>query len=201
MNIFNRQKQWKEKFHFTDTFYLPFGCNTYEIKDKLKGAGCHFWRGLGWYCADDNDVYESVLAILPEGAELVPFNFSDCFEWNEVSVYILKDEVEENIKRMRKQYKKAKVVDSKSSYIGVEGERIRNIPVTIKTIRGFDSDYGYKYIYTFEYGDDILVWFSSVRKDVQEGQQVVFSGTIKKLEEYNGVKQNVMTRCLLKEIK
>ena len=78
MNIFDIQKQWKEKFYFTDTFYLPFGCNTYEIKDKLKGAGCHFWRGLGWYCTDDDDVYKSVLATLPEGAELVPFNFSDC---------------------------------------------------------------------------------------------------------------------------
>lgn len=98
-----------------------------------------------------------------------------------------------------------------SEYVGKEREKIQLI-VTIEKALELDSDYGVTCMYRMrDEKGNILVWFASkvnyfrptdssdgIYIDV--GHKVTIKGTIKKLEEYRGTKQTVLTRCKVLEL-
>ena len=86
---------------------------------------------------------------------------------------------------------------SKSEYYpAAVKDRIRNITARVTNIRGFEGAYGYTNVYTFESGNYVFVWMTQKGiSNLSVGAVVDLTGTIKKFEEYEGVKNTHLTRC------
>ena len=53
---------------------------------------------------------------------------------------------------------------------------------------------------SFQVGEDVLVWFTAKDLDLEKGQAVDLTGTVKKHEEFRGVKTTQLSRCIVKEV-
>lgn len=170
------------------TVYIVVGDNTYEIKDELKAAGARFDYALGWYFKKETEV--------PEGYILVPIKFDKLFNWLPL---IQKFEVKEDAKETVRLAVNEVMPESPSEYIGEIKERIRDLKVTLIGARTIDSYYGTTNIYTFKSGDNVIIWMTTSCQDIEVGDEVLLTGTVKSHDEYKGVKQTKMTRCIIKK--
>lgn len=82
-----------------------------------------------------------------------------------------------------------------SEHIGEAGERLTCERVVLIGEFVWDSSWGTTHCYKFMAGKDVIVWKSSKDKDLELGNEYSLKGTIKKLDEYRGEKQTVVTRC------
>ena len=166
------KEKWLEKYGFSPEglTYVIYGDDTYAIKDWLKEQGCKFNPTLKWHSPHPIS--------LPDG-----YGF-------------FKDDAN-------------KLVDKKialaqgpslSEYVGEVGERLRNLTAIYKSTRGFMGNYGWTNIHTFQCGEDILVWFTSAECSLERGTVVDLTGTVKKHEEFRGVKTTQLSRCKIKEV-
>lgn len=168
--------------------WLVGGGNTYDIKDELKEKGCKFNPAFGWYCSHEFDV--------PVGYGLVNINFYDVYTWFPLSKqFILND----NAKNIADAAKATLEPKSNSEYVGDVKERLRDIKVTLTAVRSFDGFYGTSFIYTFTYGENVLIWMTSSCKDIEVGEKLLLTGTVKEHSEYKGVKQTKLSRCIIKK--
>jgi hypothetical protein len=178
--------EWLTKNCFdADGFtYCVCGDDTYAIKDKLKELGCRFDPILKWHC---NKIIE-----LPEGYTLLPIDFDEIMKWEPQlkNAFYLEEAKATVEKKMREL-----AGPSLSQYVGEVGERLRNITAVYKSRRGFEGAYGWTNIFTFESEANVLVWFTSTDLDLEVGQTVDLSGTVKKHEEFRGVKTTQLSRC------
>lgn len=78
-----------------------------------------------------------------------------------------------------------------SEYVGKVGERI-HFSGTPKCIYGYETVYGYSFVYLFETEKGNIKWKTSKNLDDREYKLV---GTVKGHEEYKGTKQTEVTRC------
>lgn len=183
---------WLEKHGFnTDSItYCVCGDDTYYIKEELKEEGCKFDPFLKWH--------SSVPLDLSSDFTIVPISFDDILVWNaETAEAEYKEDAKETIEKITK----AAIGPIISEYYdGAVGDRIRNITATFKSYRGFAGRYGWTNIYTFNHGDNVLVWFTAKDLELEKGQVVDFTGTIKKFEEFRGVKTTQFSRCIIKPI-
>ena len=181
--------EWLEANGFSGdgVTYLVLG-NSYPIKDELKENGFKFSPLLRWHCG--NCAFE-----LPEGCHYKVINFYDLFTWDEsTNSAFLKDGTREMIERIFNPPE-----ECHSAYVGEIGERLREIPVSIKNIGGFDSAYGYKWVYTFEDEEgNRYTWFTTAQQGVSIGMKVILTGTIKAHVEYKGAETTQLNRCVLK---
>jgi hypothetical protein len=72
------------------------------------------------------------------------------------------------------------------------------LPVTLKSIRFIEGQFGVTSLYSFVTDDGHLVkWFSSraVFRDGDVDRSFTLKGTVRKHDEYNGTKSTVLTRC------
>ena len=169
--------------------YLVVGENTYAIKDELKERGGHFSPALNWYFTHEVE--------LPKGYSLVARDVSQFFNWNpQTKKFSIAENAKENADAARAEL----LPESKSEYIGSIKERLRDMRVTLTGCRGFQSMYGYTIIYTFAYGDNVLVWMTTSEQNIEVNHEYMLTGTVKKFEEYNGVKQTHLSRCIVKEV-
>lgn len=82
-----------------------------------------------------------------------------------------------------------------NEYAGAVGDKITT-EATLTGYSTFDGQYGYMYVYNFkDVHGHLLVWFTSKNLEVDPGDKIRISGTIKNLNEYKGIKQTVLTRC------
>ena len=84
-----------------------------------------------------------------------------------------------------------------NEFLGEIGDRLE-LPVTLKSIRFIDGNYGCTSLYTFVTDDGHLVkWFSTrvVLKDGDVDKSITILGTVKKHDEFNGTKSTILTRC------
>lgn len=94
-------------------------------------------------------------------------------------------------------------VAKEKDYIGSKGERLRDVPVTIKRVRYYEGNYGVKTIVAMEAslpGGKVapIVWFASGEHDYDEGAEYLLTGTVKKHEEDSRFgKQTSVNRCKL----
>lgn len=167
--------------------WLIGGGSTYEIKDQLKEAGCKFNPALGWY---NNHPYE-----VPEGYKLVSINFYDAYVWFPLS---RRFELSDKAKEIAEAALATLRPESHSEYIGEIKERLRDLKVTLTNVRSFEGFYGTSFIYTFDYNENTLVWMTSSCKDIEIGDEVFLTGTVKEHSEYKGVKQTKLSRCIIK---
>ena len=161
--------------------------DTYSIKDALKAAGCRFKPELGWYATH--------VVEIPEGYEMTSVPFDDIFNWK---CHIKKALLKEEAKEVADAAKEACMPESSSEYIGEEKERLRNLHVVLKGSRLVESYYGTSILYTFNMGENVITWFCSgagLDDDIEIGDTLLLTGTVKKHQVYNGVKQTVLNRC------
>ena len=181
--------EWLEANGFSEdgVTYLVLG-NSYAIKDELKENGFKFSTLLRWHCGKCD--FE-----LPQGCFYKTLNFYDLFTWDEeAKAAFMKDGAREKIEAIFNP-----VEESNSSYVGEIGERLRDIPVKVRNIGGFDSAYGYKWVYTFEDEDgNRYTWFTTSQQAVSIGATANLTGTIKAHVEYRGAETTQLKNCILK---
>lgn len=87
-----------------------------------------------------------------------------------------------------------------AQHVGEVGAKVR-VKVTIEKVVQLESMYGTSHLHIMSDNDgNVFVWFSSAGA-YETGKEIILQGTIKKHDERNGVKQNVLTRCSEIEIK
>lgn len=171
--------------------YLVYGDNTFAIKDKLKELGARFDPTLKWFFSKEVE--------LPEGYKLCVMSFDELYNYNPQSKWA---EFKEDAKAIvSRRMAELKGPSTSVYYPGVEKERIRNITAKVDSIRGFEGMYGYTSVYTFTSGDYVFVWMTSkCDMGLTVGETVDLTGTIKKFDEYMGISQTHLTRCLVKKV-
>ena len=182
------KNEWLESngFNSNGISYLVLG-NSYSIKDTLKEAGFKFSPLLRWHCGDNS--FE-----LPETCSYYKLNYEDIFTWDEENgITFMKEGTRDKLEDIFNP-----INESKSEYVGEVGEKIKDLPVTVRAIGGYDSAYGYKYVYTFEDSQgNVFSWFTTVQQAISLGMGLTLSGTIKSHSEYKQIKTTQMTRCKL----
>ena len=86
-----------------------------------------------------------------------------------------------------------------SEYVGNPGDKLTGLSLTVSSPpRFFDGSYGTTTLLVFTGTDgNVYKWFASGSHDASVGDVLAGTGTIKKHEEYNGLKSTVLTRCRL----
>lgn len=178
--------EWLEANGFSKygVTYLVLG-NSYPIKDKLKENDFKFSPLLRWHCG--NCDFE-----LPESCQYYELHYEDLFTWDEDShTTFMKEGTREKIDLIFNP-----IVESNSQFVGEIGERIRDIPVTVRNIAGFDSAFGYKWVYTFEDKDgNVYSWFTTSQQPLSVDMNCSVTGSIKAHVEYKKILTTQLTRC------
>ena len=171
--------------------YLVYGDDTFAIKDKLKELGARFDPTLKWFFSKEVE--------LPKGYKLCAMSFDELYSYNPQGKWA---EFKEDAKAIvSRRIAELKGPSTSVYYPGAEKERIRNITAKVDSIRGFEGMYGYTFVYTFTSGDYVFVWMTSkCDMGLAVGETVDLTGTIKKFDEYMGVAQTYLTRCLVKKV-
>lgn len=181
------------KFGFgeDEKIYIVYGGNTYNIKDQLKEMGAKFDPIFKWY-------FSKMVDNLPEGYHTCAFSFDEICNYNIYTKYItIKIDAETIIKNKLAQFKET---PNYVYYPSTVGDRLRNLPVKLAEVRGFDGYYGHTYIYKFTYNNYLFVWMTSKCLDFEVGDEVELTGTIKKFDTYNDEEQTHLSRCIVKEM-
>lgn len=178
-------------FDENEKIYLVYGDDTYAIKDKLKEMGARFDPTFKWYFSEK--------VAVPDGYKLCEIGFDEIYTYNPRSKWAyFKENAKEIISR--------KLIELKGPstsvyYPGTEKERIRDITAKVSGIRGFEGTFGYTSVYTFTSENYVFVWMTSkCDLDLSVGEVVNLTGTIKKFDEYMGVKQTHLSRCIIKKV-
>lgn len=171
--------------------YLVYGDDTFAIKDKLKELGARFDPTLKWFFSKEVE--------LPEGYKLCAMSFDELYNYNPQGKWA---EFKEDAKAIvSRRIAELKGPSTSVYYSGAEKERIRNITAKVDSIRGFEGMYGYTSVYTFTSGDYVFVWMTSkCDLGLAVGETVDLTGTIKKFDEYMGIKNTYLTRCIVKKV-
>lgn len=183
----------KQGFNADGKTWVVLG-NTFEVKDQLKEAGCKFTGILGWHT--DHQL---------EGYDMLMLDVSECYDKDYAGIYRWNlwknDGLEAKIKEASQ---KAIASRSKSQHVGNVGDRI-HIKATVTGFHWYTTQFGDVNIYTFtDSFNNVFVWKTSssldrivgnICKPVLEGETVELKATVKGHDEYQGIKQTVLTRC------
>lgn len=99
----------------------------------------------------------------------------------------------------RAQEQKLKATSKTNEWIGVPGQKLPPTRITVTGTQDIASDYGSKQLVRMEddQGHTIIWWNSSSQRMDQGKQYTITGGTVKKHDEFRGVKQTVLTRAKL----
>lgn len=138
-----------------------------------------------WYTPSKMPVPQN----LPEGVETLTL------EWDAVKVNDLEMRDNEEVKQ---EVSKLIYPASRSEYVGEVGGRFDNTLRVIKAIQ-LEGYYGKSTLHTMEDSDgNIYTWITTART-LEEGSSYHLRGSIKDHNEYQGIKQTILTR--LREVK
>ena len=171
--------------------YLVYGDDTFAIKDKLKEMGARFDPTLKWFFPNEVE--------LPEGYNLCEMSFDELYTYNPRTKWA---EFREDAKAIvSRKMVELKGPSTSVFYPGAEKDRIRNITAKVDNIRGFEGMYGYTSVYTFTSENYVFVWMTSkCDLNLAVGDIVNLTGTIKKFDEYMGIRNTYLTRCVVTKI-
>lgn len=169
---------------------------TYEIREELKAAGATYRDTFGWHFDHEVEGFptikisvDDVMAVNSEGeAETIGYYGIDgTLSWNDLF------DVEMYLKERKAQWEKENAPETE--WFGSVKDKV-NLKVILKTIRGFDTTFGWTNIFTFEDNQGHqFIWKTGSYVEAQEGDKVTLKGTIKAHSEYKGMKQTELTRC------
>ena len=175
----NERKQWKNPLIPSD-------------EDKATAKEVVEWLESLQTRTNLND-YMYNLSILGQGAVFSSKNIG--LACSAIPTYLREKEQEIN---RRKRYDDGK----NSVYVSEVGKRDR-FEVTLVYMRSFESTFGTMHMHKFkDAAGNVIIWFASniywnptTKQDIDLGDTVVLTGTVKAHEEYEGVKQTIITRC------
>lgn len=187
-NAEKKKTEWLEKNLFTPdgvtTVYV--GSNSFDVKDQLKTEGWKYESFLGWHIAEaDVEKYGAENLAEVSVSDVAAFNLYGEGCWLSTAKNFV-----DQIRNSRKQ-------PSKSEWVGLEKDKIKNVPVVVKSIRGCETRFGWTNIITFLNGDNILTWFTSTDMKFAVGESCYLSATVKEHKEYRDEKQTVVIRARL----
>jgi hypothetical protein len=178
--------KWLEEngFSIQGITYIVMG-NSFAIKEELKENKFKFSPLLLWH--GPHDKY-----ILPSDCTYLKLYYDDYFYWDgEEGVSYLQEGAREKLDAIFNPLR-----ESKSEHIGTVGDKIEDLYCEVVATGGYQSAYGYKWIYTFrDENENEYSWFTTVNKALTKGMWVILSGSIKEHSNYKGVKTTVLTRC------
>ena len=91
-------------------------------------------------------------------------------------------------------------VAAESKHFGEVGKRARDVKITYLKSTGFDSQYGYTFIHSFAADDGSkLIWKTGSNFELNSGESVVATFTVKSHDEYKGHKQTHISRVKLSD--
>ena len=180
-----KQKKWLEEEGFNEDKKTYVVCgDSYSIKEELKEAGFKYSPILKWH----KSTPDNYNCIEVKADEVLTFTAFGTGSYNKDA----KEIVEKKII--------ATNPPSNSEWVAEEKDKIE-IPVTVKSIYGYEGKFGYSKIYTFLYNDkDIIKWFTSTSPNINVEDNVIMTTTVKEHSEYNGEKQTIITRPKFKPI-
>ena len=165
--------------------YILVGLDSYAIKDELKEAGWKYNSFIRWHNAEAGDYTENAVKV----------HWSDFYSttaWGDM--HPLPDAQ----KKADAMIKGDEEEEVPSEWIGEVGDRLKELPVTLVGVYGFNGRYGYSQIIKFkDENGNILTWFTAVNITVEVGAKCLLSGTIKKHDQYKDQKTTIVTRCKL----
>lgn len=182
----NAQAKWYEAngFNKDGITYMLVG-NTFSIKDELKEKGWKFNNFFKWHGSEPITDY-------PE-FPLISIDFNDIAKWNYENMspeYNM--DADEVINRSVQQA----LPPSMSNFIGEVGERLYEVPVTYSYCYGYDTRFGYNQVFNFKTEDDnIIKWATGTNQQLEVGEKIFLTGTVKEHKTYNGENYTVLTRC------
>lgn len=192
---YKTKEDWMQKNGFNEegVTYVITGGNTFKIKDTLKEMGYKFSPLLKWHSPQQLDI---------DGFTCIPFTFDELYIWVPAYKNVVTFEgAMENVKEKLSAYSNTKTLlpssSTNSEWFGEIGDRIKKVPVKIIGKKDIFSRNGYVTLFTFEYGNSVLCWFTTTTKFEQEGDEVLLSATIKDHKIYEGQKQTYITRCFM----
>lgn len=163
--------------------------NTYSIKDQLKNAGFKYSPLLNWHGAEQIE--------LPEEFKYVQVSFDDLYQWNDLNHAAMQLPTAADF--MKKIFDADKPI-STSDYFGVVGERYKDIPAILVSIKSFDGYYGKTNIYNFEIDGNIITWMTTSTIAIPLNTAALITFTVKKHEIYKDEKITQISRCVAKVI-
>lgn len=180
--------EWLEKNGFsTDGYTYIVTGDSFSIKDELKAAGFKYDHVLRWHRST------------PEGYEdkIIKVKLEDVIEisaWGQ-GHYI--EGAYDKIDHLINMSSPA----PKSEWIGEVGKKINPIVVTLNKKSSFMGQFGLTNVFTFKDENEcIYTWFTSTEKDIETGDKLTLEGTVKKHDEYKGVKTTILTRCKITKV-
>ena len=183
----NKKEKWLEinKFNAEGDTYIITG-ETYSIKDELKEAGFRYDPTLLWHGPD------------PAGYEnrCVKMNVTELFEFDENGNPNMLPTAKDIVRG------KANIpeLNATSEWVGQPGDRIKDEEVVLVKKASFTGRYGLTNIYTFEDNNgNLYTWFTATFLNKAVNDKFKIKGTIKKHDEFRGVKTTVLTRCRVVE--
>lgn len=175
-------------FNETGVTYVYIADDSYNRKDELKAAGWRYHALIGWHIGEVNVPHNEEDIYILDADTAAEFNMYGDGNWK----YTVKDIIAEA--------KASLGTQSRSEWIGLEKEKITDLPVVLKKVSGYQTRFGWSNIYTFMNGDNIIVWFTSSNPHLEVEQSYLLSATIKTHSEFRGKKQTIITRAKVKEI-
>lgn len=105
-----------------------------------------------------------------------------------------------NMFMKNRKYQETVKKEMNSEFIGVENDKMNLDKVRVATIKGYCSCYANNAVIVVLYaGENKMVWFTNEttvnNNNLKENTEYNLKFTVKKHEEYNGVKQTVITRA------
>ncbi len=98
------------------------------------------------------------------------------------------------VKEKKNEARRLKARAKKALYFGEVGTRVKNEKLKLSKRTYFEGFYGTTYVFTFIQGAYTFVYMGSSALQVEEGESIDLSFTIKDHSEYNGLKQTKISR-------
>jgi hypothetical protein len=186
-----KKAAWIEKNGFNENgvTYIYAGSDSYSIKEQLKEDGYRFDSVLLWHKATKDDKYADKL-IEVSLDEVIEFS-----AWGDGHFITgAKDIITEKIAGTQPQ--------ATSTWIAAVGDKIENLKVQLVRKYSYDGKYGLSTLFSFvDENGNIINWWTTTFQSYSQGEWLVIkSATVKKLDEYKGVQQTVITRAKLTAI-
>ena len=183
--------------------------NTFDIKEELKA------QGAKW----DNTSRHWHMPTPPEGRDYLELSVGDMYEPNYAGVYEWNswkrvdwsnpEEVElYYTTKIEQAEQNKKVKESTSEHVGQVGDKL-TVEVTYVHTASWENAYGgwlnhtsVTNLHTFKDAKgNVYVWRTDKYIEADYGTKMEVKGTIKEHSEYKGIKQTVLTRCKIEEVK
>lgn len=175
-------------FNGAGVTYVYIADDSYNRKDELKAAGWRYHALVGWHNGEINVPHNEEDIYILDANTAAEFGMYGDGTWRY------------SVKEVIAKAKASLKAESRSEWIGLEKEKIIDLPVVLKRKSGYQTRFGWSDIYTFMNGYNVIVWFTSSNINLEEGKKYLLSATIKAHNEYKGEKQTVVKRTTVKEV-